>query len=388
MASGGLHVSAGRLPEARDAFRNASRSAVEADAAFRSLALVHLQLGESAEAVAILTKLSIRAPGDAQARRLLAQALVAIGQPEEAVQTLEEARGAAPDDPETAFLLASGYLRVDKVEAAERLFAEVASARPIPQTWVLIGRTYRDFRLLDRARAAFATALKMDSRTRRAHYYLATVAIIAEGVLLLDEAIREFREELKLAPEDGEANLGLGMALAEARRCDEALPPLEIAARSRASAAAFHYLGRCQLALGRPSDAEASLRRALQLAEAAGYEQSRMRQMHYQLAVALRHAGATAEAAAHFDAAKEASARRADVNREQLGQYLADAHEPHPDASAAIPLESPFAAIAPAARAGLERRVKTALARTYLNLGVMRVQAQQFAHAAELLEQG
>jgi len=387
MTSGGLHVSAGRLPEARDAFRNASQSAVQADPAFRSLALVHLQLGESAEAVDILSKLSLRAPGDPRALQLLAQALVADGRPEEAVQALEEARIAAPDDPETAFLLASGYLRQEKVDAAERLFAEVAAARPIPQTWVLIGRTYRDFRLHDRARAAFTRALKMDPRTRRAHYYLATVAIISEGVLLLDEAIREFQEELKLAPDDEWANLGLGMTLAEARRYPEALPPLEKAAQSSPTAAAFHYLGRCQLALGRASDAVASLGRALELAEAARYEQSRRRQIHYQMALALRETGAHAEATVHFDLAKEASARRADVTREQLGRYLTDAPETGPDASA-IPLESPFAALAPAARADLEGRVRTALARTYLNLGVMQAQAQQFARAADLLEQG
>ncbi|MCA1563136.1 MAG: tetratricopeptide repeat protein [Acidobacteria bacterium] len=387
MATGGLDVAAGRWREARDAFRQASRSAVDAEAAFRSLALMHLQLGEAAEAAAIMTRLAGRAPGDVQARRLLAQALVANGQPEEAVQTLEEARAAAPDDPEIAFLLASGYLHLKKVDAAERLFGDVVAARPIPQTWVLIGRTYRDFRMYDRARAALTTALKKDSRVRRAHYYLGTIAVMSEGVVRLDEAIREFREELKLAPADAATNLRLGMALVEAQRPSEALPALEIAARTTSSAESWHYLGRCQLSLDRAADAVASLRRALKLAEAGG-DESRVRNIHYQLALALRRTGDSAGAEVHFGKAKEASARRADAEREQLGRYLADTAHPDPEAAAPVALDSPFAALAPAARADLERRVKTALARAYLNLGVMRAQAQQFSRAAELFEEG
>lgn len=385
MIAGGLHAAAGRLREARDAFGQASRSAVDADAAFRSLAMVHLQMGEAGEAIALLTRFASRAPGDLRARRLLAQALVANGQTAEAVQTLEEARAAAPDDPEIAFLLASGYLRVKKIDEAERLFAEVTAARPIAQTWVLIGRTYRDAGFYDRARTALTAALKKDPRARRAHYYLGTTALMAEGIVRLEEAIGEFRQELKLSPEDPAANLRLGMALVEAQRPSQALPALEIAARTASSAESWHYLGRCQLSLDRTADAVASLRRALELAEAA-VDESRVRNIHYQLALALRRTGESAGAELHFGKAKEASARRAGAEREQLGRYLADAADPDPEAAPPIALDSPFAALAPAARADLERRVKTALARAYLNLGVMRAQARQFERAVEFFE--
>ena len=90
-------------------------------------------------------------PRDLQIRKLLAQALVANGQTSEAVQELEEAYAGAPDDVELAFTLALGYLRLKKVDLAERLFAKILQARPIPQTHVLIGRTYRDFGEYERA---------------------------------------------------------------------------------------------------------------------------------------------------------------------------------------------------------------------------------------------
>lgn len=385
MLAGALHVTAGRLPDARDAFRHASQTVADARAAFRSLALVQMQIGETTEAVAILTRLSASAPHDLDTRRLLAQALTATGQVAEAVQTLEEARALAPEDAEVTFLLAAAYLQSKRVDDAGRLFAEVAAARPIPQTWVLIGRTYRDFRLFAEARAAFKKALERDPATRRAHYYLGTVALMSEGDVPLEEAIREFRAELKLTPDDPVVHLRLGMALADARREKEALQPLQIAARLSPSAVAFHHLGRCQLAVGRPLDAIKSLRRALALA--ATDDGPRVQRIHYQLALALRETGAAADAAAHFEAAKAGSERRVDAEREGLARYLDETPDRAPAAAARLALESPLSDLAADAREALARNVSTALARAYLNLGILRAQAQRFEAASGFLAQ-
>lgn len=387
MIAGALHIADGRLADARDAFEHATRSVADAHAAFRSLALVHMEMREPSAAIAILTSLSRRAPGDTATRRLLAQVLTANGQPEEAIHVLEEAQAAAPGDAEISFLLAAGYLRVSKPEAARQLFEKVVAARPIPQTWVLIGRIYRDFHLFDSARAALNKALEQDPSTRRAHYYLGTLALLSEGDARLEEAIREFRAELRLAPDDPVANLRLGMALADARRESEALAPLTAAVGLMPSAVGFHHLGRCQLAVGRADDAVTSLRRALDLAAAGGDDESRMRRIHYQLALALRQSGAAGEADAHFAAAKEGSERQADAERERLARYLDDAPELEPDAAVRLALESPLAGLTPAVRDTIARGVTTALARAYLNLGVMRAQARQFSRAAEFLEQ-
>ena len=251
---------------------------------------------------------------------------------------------------------------------------------------MLIGRTYRDFRLFDQARAALNKALAQDPSVRRAHYYLGTLALMSEGDVPLEEAIREFRAELKLTPDDPVVNLRLGMALADARREEAALQPLGVAARLAPSAVAFHHLGRCQLAIGRAADAITSLRRALELA--VGDEKSRVRRIHYHLALALRQTGAAAEAAVHFDAAKEGSERRVDAEREGLARYLDDSTEQTPEAAARLALESPFARLAPAVHEAVARGVKTALARAYLNLGVMRAQAQSFSPRRRVFRAG
>jgi tetratricopeptide (TPR) repeat protein len=386
MLMGELHVAAGRLERARDAFQRATASAVDATPAFQALAVVQLQVGDPAQAVALLTKVAGRNPRDQRTRRLLAQALIANGEPEEAVQTLEEAHAAAPDDPELSFLLASGYLRVKKMRAAEQLFERVVAARPIPETYVLVGRTYRDAGIFDRARGALGKALEINPRTRRAHYYLGTLAVMAEGDIRLEEAAAEFRKELKVAPDDPLANLRLGMALVGLRRYAEALQPLEIASRAPlAGSDTFHYLGRCQLALDRPADAVTSFRRALELSRSIGVDDPRLRHIHYQLGVALRQAGATTEADAQFAEAERVAARRADTDREQLAQFLADAPTAsREETSAVLPAQSSFSGWPAADRERLERRVANVLARAYMNLGVMQAQDRKFARAAEL----
>ena len=389
---GELHVSAGRLPEARRAFERASSSAVDDQAAAQALALVQLQMGESEPALGILTRITMRSPQNAPLRVTLAQALAAAGRPEEAVQELEQAHALAPNDPQLTFALASGYLRVKNLAAAEKLFAKVAAARPVPYTHVLIGRTYRDFRFFDQARAALRRALKMDPKTPRAHYYLGTAAVMEEGIVRLDEAIAEFKEELAISPGDAPATLRLGMALVEARRDAEALPVLERAVKVPSpSPDAWLYLGRSQLALGRAAEAIGSLRRALdtgqKAAGATGVAQSRLRLIYYQLGTALRQTGATADAQAAFAEAEKLSAERARTDREELASYLSDSAEAGGLAPSLALEVSGFEKLSDTERAQIAANVRAALARAYLNLGIVHAQAKHFTRAVDLFEQ-
>ena len=379
----------GRPLEAREAFRRASTSAFENRLALQALALAHLQLGEAAAAVEILRRLARSSPGDVQTRRFLAQALTAGGQPEESLRVLEDTRALAPDDAELAFALAAGYLGVKRVDEAARLFEEIALDRPIPQTRVLIGRTYRDFGEYERARAELRAALQQDPRVRRAHYYLGNVTVAEKGRAGLEEAIPEFQAELKLAPEDLLANLELGMALVDTQRPEEALPALEIAARSEPlPARTLYYLGRAQLGADRPAEATASLRRALAQVEREGATAEQRRVIHNQLGQALRQQGDGEEAATHFAEAERLSAQGSETSREELARQMAGTPEPEAGATPGVPMieASPLVALPASERQALEGRVRAALARTYLNLGVMQAQGGRFAGAAEQLE--
>jgi tetratricopeptide (TPR) repeat protein len=387
MVSGALALSDGHLQQARDAYTHAAAAVENSDAAQQALAVVDLQLGDTAGALAILKRLVGARPDEPVLRRILAQALIANRQPQEAVQALEEGHRAAPTDLETTFALASGYLQIAKVDLAERLFEQVARARPLPQTYVLIGRAYRDAREYERARVALEKALAMNPRVRHAHYYLGTLAVRAEGVLRVDDAVSEFRKELSLTPQDPFINERLGMALVEARHEREALTHLQLAAAApAASALTFQYLGRCELALERPAAAVTAFRRAVALASEQG-DTTRVGNLHYQLARALQQTGDTSGADAEFATAEHLSATRAENARDQLARFLRDADETVHDPASPVALDTGgLSTIAPAERRSLAARAATAIARISLNLGIISAQAGQFARAAERFE--
>jgi Tfp pilus assembly protein PilF len=242
---------------------------------------------------------------------MLARVLDARGERTQAVARLDEGLPLADGDPEMTFLLATEYLWLKQVDTAARLFAKVVEARPIPQTRILVGRAYRDAGEYGRARVELLAALRQDPAVRRAHYYLGMVALAdAATGEPLKSAEAEFREELKLVPDDPLTNDQLGLALLDAIRPEEALPLLETAVRGEPRALFLLHLGRCQLALDRPAEAAASLRRALSLAAEQGTGDLELEQIHYQLGQALRRTGAQAEAADQLAHAGKLAARR------------------------------------------------------------------------------
>ena len=390
---GALAAADRQLPVAIDAFTRASASVVDPANALRLLGIVEVQNGAPKEAVRILSELATRRRTDTAIRRLLAQALAAAGQLPEAIQQLEEARGIAPDDLELTFALASGYLQVKKIEAADRLFEEIARTRPIPQTDLLIGRAYRDAGEYTRAKKWFEAALAKDPRVRHAHYYLGTLAVRLDGVLDLDAAIVEFTREIALAPDDPLANLRLGMAFVELHRDAEASKPLQIAAQSpTAPAIAFYYLGRNQLDIGRAADAAVSFRRALELAAKSGATSAQIGSIHYQLGIALRESGSADEATQHFAEAEQRATARTDEGRQRLARYLLDAPDPQAASDSiasavALPDDLRFDNSPQAERDQARRRIMPAIARAYLNLGIMHAQGGRFARAAAFFEQ-
>lgn len=386
MLVGSLEIANANLAQARDAFHAASMAVVQADAALQSLGIVQLETAQASEAVGTFTQLVSRHKDDIQLKALLASALAATGSAGEGVQELDEARRMiASTDAESRFLLASAYLRLKRPAQAAELFNEVTRLRPGAATYVLIGRTYRDFDQFKPARAMLTKALTVDPRVRRAHYYLGTLALQEEGLLRVTDAIAEYRAELTLAPDDPLTNLRLGMSLVEARDSAAALPHLESAMRSKpVPADAFYYMGRCQLALGRVDVAAATLREALALAEVPPVDDKRLGRVHYQLALALRRLGAEAEAAPHFAAAETSSATETNAQRESLRRYLVEAPTGSTATVQAIE-HSGFAPVPPEEREATIKRARTAVARAYFNIGIMHAQQKRLARAADYL---
>ncbi len=384
---GALDLAEAQPRAAQEAFRDAAGLDGADARAIQALASVDLSLGETDEAVEILTRLVQKDPKEAPIRRLLAQALVRAGDTQRAVAVLEQARSVAPEDLELAYDLATGYLHLGNAAAAEPLFRQILKERPIAQTHVLIGRACRDAGDDERARAELLEALRLDPRARHAHYYLGTILVTKwQGGAPLEEAINEFRAELKLEPEDTLANVQLGMALVELRRPEEALSPLELAAHvERPESRAWYYLGRCQLALGHPEEATAALQRALALASGEGAGMANLGSIENVLGQALRRLGREADAAPHFAEAERLAARGVAAARAQYQAAAAPGHE-RPPLAAPLVEEAPLAQLPGAAREAIRRRVVAAMARAYFNVGVVKAQAERLEDAADLFE--
>ena len=385
---GAVAMADGRTADALTAFGRAAIAIPDETNGTLALAGAYLEIGKPAEAVDLLTPLASVHPRNIPIRRLLAQALVADGRPAQAVQELEEVHGSAPDDTELTFVLASGYLRLGSLDKATALFDQVRAAHPQPATDVLIGRMYRDAGQPDRAAKLLRGALARDPRVRHAHYYLATLAVMARGTDGLEAAIDEFRQELQIDPDDRIATLRLGMALTDMRRSAEAIAVLGPLARTPgAPADAFLYLGRSQLALGHPAEAATALRAALARSEGTQADPARVASIHYQLGSALRQLGQADQAAAEFAEAERSSREHTDSLRERLAHYLAD--EPGADGStpSLLPLgDSSLRELPPTDRQALATHVTASMAQAYFNLGVLQVQAEHYDRASEMFE--
>ncbi|MDX1501379.1 MAG: tetratricopeptide repeat protein [Thermoanaerobaculia bacterium] len=391
---GTLLAETGDLERAAEAFERAAGAAADDRRARVAQALVALESDRPDEAAILLRRLAARDPADTEVRQTLARALAAAGNLDEAVQELEEVLALAPDELETLFFLATGYLRQGRPEMAEPLLTRLAAERPQAETHLLIGRTWRDHAHYDRARTALRKALEIDPGLRRAHYYLGTVELLAEGRGRVEEAIAHFRAELAVAPDDAMTNLYLGIALVESRQHEEALGPLERATGSPLSHRDAHqFLGRALLALDRAEEAVTALRRALELAQETPMAapggvfvdlgESQLSSLHYQLALALRRSGRPEEAEPHFARAREHSARLAESTRETLSRYLEDETS---QSAFGPPLQFPtISGLDAAQRERLERRVRAGLARASFDLGVLKAREGRFDGAARLL---
>ena len=385
---GAMAMADGRTADARTAFGRAATATPDETGGTMALSAVDLEAGKPGAAVSALTALASSHPRSIPIRRLLAQALVADGRPAEAVQELEEVHGGSPGDIELTFVLASGYLRLGNLEKAASLFDQVRAAHPEAATDVLIARMYRDAGQQERAAALLRGALARDPRVRHAHYYLATLAVMARGTDGLPAAVDEFRRELAIAPDDRIATLRLGMALTDLRRSAEAIDVLAPLVRSPAAPAdAYLYLGRSHLALGHAADAAAALRAALARSEGANLDPARVASIHYQLGVALRQLGQADQAAAEFAEAERSSQQHTDSLRERLAHYLADDPGAGDAPASLVPSgDASLRDLAPDARQALAAHVTVSLAQAYFNLGVLHVQAQHFDRAAEMFE--
>lgn len=287
------------------------------------IANANLQLGRPAEALPVLRKALALKPGDVRLRRTYGEALAGSGKTAESLGELERVLRQQPKDLEALYLAGTIALKLHDKSKARAMYATLLAAVPGAATHVLIGRLYRDFGYPAQATSHLRRAIQLDPHAQRAHYYLGTIAVTDQGAVRLDEAEREFRQELAQYPEDYSSNLYAGVVLSQQRRYAEAELFLSKATSLQPiSPDGFVFLAQCYLELHRYEQTVDAAQRAISLTPDPGKNKFQIANTHYVLAQALRKLGKDAMAEEEFAVVQKLKEQARDVSRDELRDYL------------------------------------------------------------------
>ncbi len=192
----------GRLSEVIEEYRALVRTAPQEPRFVIELAQLLMETGKRAEAMSMLASVSARHPRDARLHEALAQLYTRWNEHERAADELALLTRIAPDDP---------------------------------MHWVVLGEEQMARGNRDAALATWRRILHVSDAPAKAHVTLGELMVDHD---MLQEAITEYREALKLDENDLEATRGLAEALERSRRDQEAttqwLRVMELSASDRA----------------------------------------------------------------------------------------------------------------------------------------------------------
>lgn len=220
---GELETVEGRLPQALQAFRTASTSAVETRRALQAQAAAHLRMGETAPAVDILTRLARRNPQDAQIRRLLAQALAAGGHPQPEAQPEKDTRakavGSRDDGTTTAVTPTIAASAVTALPPPQRLELERRVKTELVRAYLNLGVIQTQGQRFSRAAELFDQAAAIDPDFPQVQYSLGVARFNARQ---FDKAAGPLGRALAATPQHAGLRRMLAMAWLNSEAYDKA----------------------------------------------------------------------------------------------------------------------------------------------------------------------
>lgn len=268
-------------------FREAERWDPSTPDIMRNLGMAAAKVGDHREATRALKVAVSQAPGDKALRSLLAISLFSQGQFADAASSFKMVGDATLADPNLAYAWAYSLSRSDHLKQSAAILARL-STQPLPaEMLVLVGHLYTELGDYEHALGCFRKAVQQDPSIKKGHD--------GAGVALIrmdrpGEAIPELEAELKLNPDDADAQYQLAYALLQLSKKDEAVALLRSLIAAHPDHAEAHYeLGKEMLAAGQTDEAVKNLEVAAKLKSDRAY-------VHYQLQAAYRRAGKTSDA--------------------------------------------------------------------------------------------
>lgn len=207
-------------------------------------------------------------------------ALADLRRHEEAVVSYRKAVALNANDPDTNFNLAASLLALGQGEEAVARLKRSLMLRPrFPQPLALLGRIEMDSGRMEEARHYFQLLIEGNPDQPQGRQLMALWHLqagrTAESKRAADEAERQYRTGLELAPEQPELNASLGALYLVQGRFTDALKPLEALQRVRPEdPQTALFLGQTYAALGQREEAKRILTRGVMLAEKAGRKET------------------------------------------------------------------------------------------------------------------
>lgn len=293
------------------------------------LAIAHFQSGQIDKAISEADEALLDDPNNLRAFQLLGRAWVAKTDYARAAQVLTRAAQISPTI-ENLYSLALAQLAT-KDEAGrkgvEQTFAEMIKvAGDSGSLHVMFGRAYRDAGDMPAAIAEFQMAIKLDTRTPHAHYFLGLANLAANEWAATPIVREEFLKELQFYPRDYLANYMMGFVLSADRKYDESDKYLKLASTLNLEAPEpWLYLGLNAYAQNDMSNAETYFRKAIEL---TGSDDARsnyqIRRAYIDLGRILATSGRKDEAEKYLDKARELQNKVLQSSQKNMASHFAE----------------------------------------------------------------
>jgi tetratricopeptide (TPR) repeat protein len=248
------------------------------------------------------------APQNAKAHLVLGRVLLLLNDPKAATEQLEAAV-AIDSSFANGNALANAYLKSKDVPHAAQIFQEMlASYGDSAQIHMSFGTAYAQAGYPDQAIQEFKKVIAENGKYAGAHYSLGAAYVLGLGEAAYADAIPEFREELKINPDDFNSQFQLGFIDLNQHRFQDAETELTRAAALDAhNPDPFLSLGQLYQELNRASDAEAALRKTISLTKDVARNHYQVQRAHYILARLLLQSGRQEEGKQEMQISEELS---------------------------------------------------------------------------------
>jgi tetratricopeptide (TPR) repeat protein len=308
------------------------------------------------------------------------------------------------DDIEVSYSLATALINLHKIEEANAVFKKMElTTGNRARIHIMAGRAYEGAGMSAEAEREYKTAIAIDPKASRGHYFLGLFYLVKNSWEPSAEAKREFQAEVAVNPKDFFGNYFLGYLASVEKKYGESDTYLKIATAAKPDwPEPFLYMGLNAYGAGSDSNAELLLRKAIKL---TGADESRnnyqVRRAYFTLGRILIREGKRDEGTALIKKSREmettllADARQQQaLSSREIGGETPTPDQPVPARTAIKPVERPEAPLSEAEFSKLnltplqktqlkaaEKQFRSILGSAYNDLGTSEARHKEFASA-------